>query len=448
MRRRVYALALGTEALSLAVLDGRLHHDEVHQYLEPAHRMVWGYGTVAHEWHRGMRNTAAPSLLAGLFTVARAVGLDGPWPLFALRHGAVALLSLAALRAAMDHARAQTGDERLARYAGTSLALSVPWSALATRTLGESLSMFAVLLGLAAVSRARWSLVGVAAGAAFVLRYPAGLFSAALALTALARRDRIALGRFAIGLALPLALLAWIDARAWGAPFASVRAYASFNLLHDRARIEYGSRPWWFYLACALAFAPWPMALGLKGIRHARRAAPALACLALYLVAMSALAHKEPRFFLTAIPLVAVALACAAAEVSPRRARWAMALLTAQSAAVLGLWWRAGIFQGDIARATRALASREDLGAVWVMNASHPGWTNLRREVPLRADPRERLDVNLRALDAAAAPRRGRTYALCDGRLRAGELPRCLDALRARGFATVSTHGRAVVLAR
>jgi hypothetical protein len=36
----VYALALLAQGASLAALDGRLHHDEVHQYAEPAHRMV------------------------------------------------------------------------------------------------------------------------------------------------------------------------------------------------------------------------------------------------------------------------------------------------------------------------------------------------------------------------------------------------------------------------
>ena len=438
-RRGVYALALGAEALSLLALDGRLHHDEVHQYLEPAHRMVWGFGTVAHEWHRGMRNTLAPGALAGLFALARSLGLDGPWGLFAVRHGAAALLSLLALRAVMDHVRDRTDDESLARYAGLCVALSLPWAALAPRVLGESLSMVAVLLAL----RARGFAAGAFAGVAFVLRYPAGLFTAALSLQALrARTDR---ARFALGLALPLAALGALDARTWGAPFASVRAYVDFNLVHDRARADYGARPWWFYGLCAVAFAPWPMALGLKGIRHPGRAAPALACLGVYLVAMSALAHKEPRFFLTVIPLVAVALACAAEGVTRRAA--ALALLLAQGAAVTGAWWHLGLFQGDIARATRAVASRGDLGALWIMNASHPGWTNLRRDVPLVADPRERLAVNLAALDGA--PRAGgRTYAVCDHRLRPGEGSRCVDALVSRGFVRVGAAGRAVILAR
>lgn len=441
-RAHVYALALLAQGASLAALDGRLHHDEVHQYAEPAHRMVWGYGTVTHEWHRGMRNTLAPGALAGLFRAARALGLDGPWALFALRHGAMALLSLLTLRAVMDHVRHRTSRDDLARFAGLTLALSLPWAALATRPLGEALSIAAVMLALRAQDRAAPVTTGALAGLAFVLRYPAGIFAAALGLAA-----PRSLPRFALGLALPLGVLAALDHRAWGAPFASVRAYAAYNLLQDRARIDYGARPAWFYLACLLAFAPWPMAMGLKGFGSLHRARPALAPAGLYLLAMSVVAHKEPRFLLTALPLLVAAAACAAAQTSGRT-RAALALTLAQGAAVTAAWWHLGIMQGDIARATRAASARPDLAALWVMNASHPGWVNLRRPLPLRADPRERLEASLAALDLAPAPAAGRVYAICDGRLRPGEGPRCVEALRRRGFHAVSTHGRAWLMAR
>ncbi|MEZ4392090.1 MAG: hypothetical protein R3A48_13410 [Polyangiales bacterium] len=125
-----------------------------------------------------------------------------------------------------------------------------------------------------------------------------------------------------------------------------------------------------------------------------------------------------------------------------------MALLVAQGAVVTLAWWHLGSFQGDIARATRAAAARDDLGSLWVMNASHPGWVNLRREVLLRADPRERLAVTLAELAAAAPPPQGRDYAICDGRLREGERQRCVDAMKRLGFIEVSRHGRALLLAR
>ncbi|MFO0624178.1 MAG: hypothetical protein U0325_01060 [Polyangiales bacterium] len=441
-RAPVYALALLAQGASLAALDGRLHHDEVHQYAEPAHRMVWGFGTVTHEWHRGMRNTLAPGALAGLFRAALAAGFDGPWALFLVRHGAMALLSLLTLRAVMDHVRHRTSRDDLARSAGLTLALALPWAALAARPLGESLSVAAVMLAVRARDRGASVTTGALAGLAFVLRYPAGLFAAAVGLA-----SPRALPRFALGLALPLGVLAALDHLAWGAPFASVRAYAAYNLVQDRARLDYGARPWWFYLACFAAFGPWPLAVGLRGPGSLRRALPTLAPAGVYLLAMSAVAHKEPRFFLTALPLLVAAAACAAGQTS-RHTRAALALVGVQGLAITAAWWHLGIVQGDIARATRAASARPDLAALWVMNASHPGWVNLRRALPLHADPQERLAATLAALDRAPAPTAGRAYAICDGRLRAGEGPRCVDALRRRGFSAVSSHGRAWLLVR
>ena len=46
------------------VIGGRLHPDEVHQWLEPAWRWVVGYGTTTREWYLGMRNVLGPGLVA------------------------------------------------------------------------------------------------------------------------------------------------------------------------------------------------------------------------------------------------------------------------------------------------------------------------------------------------------------------------------------------------
>jgi hypothetical protein len=58
-RGRVLAVAAAVEVLCAVGVGGRLHPDEVHQYLEPAHRLAFGYGNRAHEWYAGMRNLLA-----------------------------------------------------------------------------------------------------------------------------------------------------------------------------------------------------------------------------------------------------------------------------------------------------------------------------------------------------------------------------------------------------
>src|SRR5229473_1619945 len=51
--------------------------DEIFQTVEPAHRLVFGYGLVPWEFELGMRSWLLPGVLAGLIEIARIVG-DGP----------------------------------------------------------------------------------------------------------------------------------------------------------------------------------------------------------------------------------------------------------------------------------------------------------------------------------------------------------------------------------
>src|SRR5947208_4351273 len=74
------ALALGTALRVWLSLndDGIYWPDEVFQSLEPAHRLVFGYGLVAWEFVEGARNWAFPGFVAALFAVGRLVGPDDP----------------------------------------------------------------------------------------------------------------------------------------------------------------------------------------------------------------------------------------------------------------------------------------------------------------------------------------------------------------------------------
>src|SRR5438445_9338091 len=56
--------------------DGIYWPDEIYQSLEPAHRLVFGYGIVPWEFIDGARNWAFPAFVAGLFQVGRLFGDD------------------------------------------------------------------------------------------------------------------------------------------------------------------------------------------------------------------------------------------------------------------------------------------------------------------------------------------------------------------------------------
>ncbi|HSP80420.1 MAG TPA: mannosyltransferase, partial [Myxococcaceae bacterium] len=63
----------------LAVMQlGRIHPDEVYQFLEPAWFRAHGYGVLAWEWRVGLRNWAGPMVAAWLLKLADGVGLTHP----------------------------------------------------------------------------------------------------------------------------------------------------------------------------------------------------------------------------------------------------------------------------------------------------------------------------------------------------------------------------------
>ena len=429
------------QLLCAAALGGRLHPDEVHQWIEPAWRWVHGYGTTSGEWYLGMRNVLGPGLVAAALAAARAAGLPGPAALAAL-HVATALASLRGLRALhaylTRYAPAASADLAVAL-----LACSAPFANLAFRPMGESLSLLAALLALEAWGVAPLR-VGAWLGVAFALRYPSGLLLVAPGVALLLRRDRAAVARALAGLSLPLAALGLADRLAWGHWFHSVRAYVQFNLVEDRARLDFGARPAWFYLACLPLLVPAGAWVGLRGL-DPRRLGLAGAAALVYLAGMSAIAHKEFRFAFVAVPLVTAALVGASSAWSPAARRVALALTAAQSAVVVAALAVSGYCQGDPMRAARWAGARADLRELVMVNATHPGLSTVGRDVPVWGDRREQ-----RARTAAQVAARGLgwcppgRYLVCDERRGP-----CLDAaMRADGCAVASRHGRAVVIAR
>jgi phosphatidylinositol glycan class B len=445
-RARDLAPALGLAAFVQLVcaraLGGRLHPDETHQYLEVAHRLVWGYGTTPHEWRSGMRNLALPGLLTGLLRVARALGLDDPRGYIGLVHVLVGALSLTVVTAAYDLTLARTDDRPRARLAALVLALWTPWQNLAFRTLGETFSTIALCLALALHARSprRDVLVGVVVALAFVARYPAGLYLIPFAFAYAHARDLRGLARWSLGVALVLLGLGALDALTWGRPWHSVLAYADYNLLRDRARIDYGARPVWFYLLCLPGLAPVVyLAASVRGAQWRRGALP-LGVAVTYLAAMSALAHKEPRFFLPVIPLLVIAAACVAPAWSSLRRGVVLALCVAHSLIALAVYERSGVCEGDAVRAAEWVGRQRHVSAVLLLGVSHPGYAHLHRDVPVLGDARNDARRALATFEARQV--HGATWAICLRRTGACE------GLVTRGWGRVKDFGGVVVLVR
>ena len=75
----ILALAFAARAGIALSGDFRLHSDEIMQYLEPAHRLVFGNGAIFWEYHYGARSWLTPGFVAAVLKLLEIVGLDRPF---------------------------------------------------------------------------------------------------------------------------------------------------------------------------------------------------------------------------------------------------------------------------------------------------------------------------------------------------------------------------------
>jgi MFS family permease len=419
LARTVLVLALGVGAAlrvwSALTDDGIYWPDEVFQSLEPAHRLVFGYGMQAWEFLEGARNWALPGLVAALFQVARLLGLDEPRGYLGLTRAVFGLLGAATAWGSYRLARAY-GASALAAAVGASLfALAAVPLYFAPRAMSENASALPVVLGLALALAPGASRRAVVAGAsllglAVLLRLQNGVFCVGLLGVLVARRDWRAAREALAVLAMWALLFGVLDRLTWGRWFHSALVYLDFNLVQGKAA-AWGTAPFSYYGRVLLRSmgAITVVALGLSVL--AARRAPGLLGVALAFFVLHALQpHKELRFLVPVLPLFAalagVGLDTVLRHLPPSPARLALPLAVVAVAGFSGM--RAGLLtfgdlgqyedvkpqasawddSGSINRLLIAAGRREDVCGL-KMEAVHLAWTGgysyFHRNVPLYA---------------------------------------------------------------
>jgi len=444
--RWAVVLALVPAVTAVAVL-GRLHPDEVYQFLEPAYARVHGYGVLAWEWQEGLRNWAVPLLVAAVLRVGGWFGLRDPW----VARGLLAI-PLWALQAWGLVAAVQLGRRRAGELGGWvalfSLACLPLFVVVAGRTLGEALSAALLLVAAEALSRderpRRSGLLGGAAlGSAFVVRYgsvPA--LVAALAWVVARRRWRL-LGWAALGLSVVLLALGALDWASWGSPWHSVVAWARFNVGSAGAAQRFGAEPRGYYWPLLWSEVPlwvWPsLLLGLAWLRPRLGVAGAMAVLVL--VALVQTAHKEERFlYPVVVLLVAEAAPGLAALLERLRARWQRVAVALVALLLTGRGEPPSMdVRGDQFRAIVKATRPEEATGLLIVNEGlwgSGGFFYVGKRIPwLTCDfPQDG------AFQVAMRDRRFNRVVTFEGR--------ALPELQAAGFRVVGVEGRETILAR
>lgn len=328
--------------------DGIYRPDEIYQSLEPAHRLVFGYGLIAWEFSTGARNWALPGLVAGLFKLSLLMGLDAPHGYLRLTRLVFSVISVATAFGSYRLARTYGVSTIAAASGATLFALAAPMIYFAPRALSENASALPIVLGFAFALRPRarrWeTLLGASLlGFAVLLRLQNGIFCVGL-LGILAGRREWRLVRDSLGVFLIWAVLfGLLDRLTWGGWFHSAIKYLSFNLLHMKASL-FGTAPFIYYVQVLWTsmsiLTVWLAVFSLLAVRRA----PGLLLVALaFFFLHSYIPHKEMRFLVPVLPLFCALVGVGLDAVTRSSAAWVfrtLAIAVVISAAVSAIGFR------------------------------------------------------------------------------------------------------------
>ena len=302
----VLALAFVARAAIALSGDFVLHPDEIMQYLEPAHRLVFGNGITYWEYFYGARSWLVPGLVAGVLKLFDIVGLGQPfWYVggvklvfcaisllipagmyfFARWHFGETAARVALLVGAFWYELVGFAHKPMAEFVATALLMLL--LALCVRPAPDKLRVVltaAVLAVLAVAIRVQYAPLALIVLGLFFLRTGRKMQLALAAATVF-----VAVGAF--------------DAITWnGGLFHSYIVNIRVNLALGDLRA--GESPAWQFLYWLLIANMGLVALCVLAVlQDRRRYGFLLALIALTLLIHSTQSHKEYRFIFVVIPL-------------------------------------------------------------------------------------------------------------------------------------------------
>lgn len=290
-----------------------VHPDEIFQVLEPAHRLVYGYGIVTWEWREGIRSWLLPGLFSPVLRIGGHSVSSAATYLFVIKI-LLASFSLVSIVAAYVWAKRAAGE-----LAGRTAAIAAAtWYQLvlyATHPLLEIIATHILLLSMALESwsdtRKRPMFQAFLAGAAVCIRIQMLPIVLVWLAVLLLRRTWSHRMFVLAGFATPVLLLAFLDRFTLGSFLQSWWKYLWENLALHRSDL-YGMMPWNWYLSNLWQHVGITLLLAIVGIRKLPLFG-GLVCLVL--IVYSIPAHKEERFIYPMIPFIVTLAAMGAVTI-------------------------------------------------------------------------------------------------------------------------------------
>jgi hypothetical protein len=409
---QILAVAFAVRLAVGLATDSVLFPDEVYQYLEQAHRLVFGAGMIPWEYEYGNRSWVVPLAIAAVLKPLQLLGLDSPRIYQPAVEAALCAISLV-LPYSVYRITQHVLTERVARLALIFTAVWYELVAYGHRATIDALAAYAAVGAVAlclVVRRPRGVLAcGMVAGLTIVLRFQLAPMVGIIALLVLWRWRRGA-WPWIVGFLVVLVAGGALDYYTWGVWFSSILTYVNLVLSDDVVtRVGGTAAPFYAYVLALLVLSGGLIVAGVWGLVVTWRSTWPLAAIGTAtLVAFSAIGHKDPRFVFLLIPLWLIGLAAVVDTYSHRIAgtvprsphveswlrRAAIVLVVVVSA--FGLFNRLPnqdylmqpvIARNDVRDAYRRLADDTDVFALLDVSGSEPWFLapyyDLHHDVPL-----------------------------------------------------------------
>jgi len=295
--------------------------DEIFQYLEQAHRLVFKYGVIPWEYRDGTRSWLVPGFLAGLLKLSDVLNLSQPPAYLFLVAASLSAFSLSVVVIGFLWAYRTQGSIA----AIITAALCAVWFELiyfAPKTLVEPIAanilLIAVYLaypGKSTGNKVRLLAAGLLFGLVVALRVSLAPAIFVAAVYICRRRISDKWIPIFLGALLTFVLSGILDGLTWQYPFQTFASNIWTNVVENRSQM-YGTAPWYYYGGKWILI--WQGALIPIAVFSviALRKNLLLGLLAVTIVATHmAVAHKEYRFVFPAVPFIVILTGLGTAEI-------------------------------------------------------------------------------------------------------------------------------------
>ncbi len=406
----IYWLALAGLLLrfAFALVSDNVHHpDEIFQYLEPAHRLVFGYGIIPWEYRFGTRSWLIPFVISAPLYVCKILHIDDPALYIPLIKFIFCLASTSLIFSGYAIGRSLV-SEAAGKLAAVLCCFWYELIYFSFRPLADVVSTYFLVGALACAvtpeNRRKPYLFGFLAAMSAVLRIHYAPAIGLIVLLAAFTWNKKRLLNAAIASVGVVVCAGWIDCLMWGGWFASYYNNYLFNSVYGVSKLFGEKDSDWYFEQISIASMGVFVLTFLFSFIYIKRLWPLVVCTAVLIGEHSLFPHKEYRFVFATIPLFLVLIAAFVVLVSDEflsaswtsRARWmaALSLVTISVAGILNwlpdensVYRRTPLYAPDpVLQASHRLHDETDLSGVLITSMGFQatgGYYYLHRDVPI-----------------------------------------------------------------